>query len=160
MRTFGVWNVQSNIYEFCYFVVNAMLSHGLLGYLGIAYSVYETPAMQAETKRLVKINVCHLYRTHRPKLTPVFAIFQSANGRIGSTVCYGSTYRTRFYVMNRVRHWTSRTRFQNRVLCFGVSPTLTLWRLGLPRWAISAVCECPIYTSEQKRIKKYFHLIQ
>jgi hypothetical protein len=61
MLTFGVRNVQSNINEFCYFVVNAMLSYGLLGYLGIAYCVYETPAMLAETKRLVKINVCHLY---------------------------------------------------------------------------------------------------
>jgi hypothetical protein len=106
---------------------------GYCGQLDIACCIYETSAMLAETKQLVKTKVCHLFVTHTPKLTTTFMIFKSANGWKGSTVCDGPAYRTRFHVMNRVRHWTSsHTALEKKsALFFVISSTLPLWRLGL-----------------------------
>jgi hypothetical protein len=54
------------------------------GQRGIACCIYGMSAMLTKTK---ETNVSHLCGMHTPKLITTFAIFQSADGRIGRTVC-------------------------------------------------------------------------
>jgi hypothetical protein len=83
--------------------------------------------MLPEIKRMVKANVCHLYGTHTPKVTTTSAIFQSADGRIGSMVCDGPAYRTRFHVINRVRDWILlHTVLKSVFFVFAISSTLAV----------------------------------
>jgi hypothetical protein len=112
---------------------------GYLRQLGIACCIYKTSPMVPETKRLVKTNVCHLCETHTPKVTTTSAIFQSADGRIGNTVCDRPAYRTRFNIINRVEHWIPSCTVLNTMWFWRITPSPCDGWVYCVRRAISCV---------------------